>query len=95
MSSNNDIHSNLDGVLVEVLTASGCGRCQQARSLAREVITGLTDGRIRYRGWQGQVRAASSPHSQARQVPRDASGIFSFLPAVIKPRNRTVVSRLY
>lgn len=48
MRSNADIHKNPHGVLVEVLTASGCGRCQQARTLAQEVIAELGDGRIRY-----------------------------------------------
>lgn len=36
-------------VVVEVLTASGCSRCQQARALAREVIAELGDRRIHYR----------------------------------------------
>jgi glutaredoxin len=36
-------------VLVEVLTASGCSRCQKARALAREVIAELDDSRIHYR----------------------------------------------
>jgi len=36
-------------VVVEVLTASGCGRCQQARTLTRDVITELGDGRVAYR----------------------------------------------
>lgn len=36
-------------VVVEVLTASGCGRCQKASALAREVIGELGDGRIQYR----------------------------------------------
>jgi len=49
MSSNANTGGNRCNVLVEVLTASGCGRCQQIRSLAKEVITELDDGRIRYR----------------------------------------------
>lgn len=36
-------------VTVEVLTASGCGRCQKAKTLARGVIVGLDDNRVRYR----------------------------------------------
>lgn len=36
-------------VVVEVLTASGCGRCQQARALVRAAIDELGDGRIQYR----------------------------------------------
>lgn len=36
-------------VLVEVLTASGCGRCQQARSLAQETVAELNNARIQYR----------------------------------------------
>ncbi len=35
--------------LVEVLTASGCGRCQKAKSLAKEVIAELNDCRVCYR----------------------------------------------
>lgn len=49
MRSNLDIHSNPDGVLVEVLTASGCGRCQKIKSLAKEVIADLNDSRVCYR----------------------------------------------
>lgn len=36
-------------VVVEVLTASGCGRCQQAKALVKDVITELNDAGIRYR----------------------------------------------
>ena len=36
-------------VTVEVLTASGCGRCQKVKALAREVIAELGDSRVRYR----------------------------------------------
>ncbi|WP_372834396.1 thioredoxin family protein [Pontibacterium sp.] len=36
-------------VLVEVLTASGCGRCQKARSLAQETVAELNNARIQYR----------------------------------------------
>lgn len=49
MCSNTDTHSNPDGVLVEVLTASGCGRCQNTKSLAKEVIAELNDCRVHYR----------------------------------------------
>ena len=35
-------------VLVEVLTASGCGRCQQAKTLAQEVIADFTGANIEY-----------------------------------------------
>lgn len=34
---------------VEVLTASGCSRCQRAKALAKEVIAGLDDVRLQYR----------------------------------------------
>ena len=36
-------------VTVEILTASGCGRCAKAKTLVREAITELGDSRIRYR----------------------------------------------
>jgi len=36
-------------VVVEVLIASGCGRCQKARTLAKEAITELDDSRVHYR----------------------------------------------
>jgi thiol-disulfide isomerase/thioredoxin len=36
-------------VLVEVLTASGCGRCQKIKTLAKAVITELNDNRVSYR----------------------------------------------
>lgn len=36
-------------ILVEVLTASGCTRCQQAKLLAKAVIAELADPRIQYR----------------------------------------------
>lgn len=36
-------------VLVEVLTASGCSRCQQAKSLAKEAIAELDNVCIQYR----------------------------------------------
>lgn len=36
-------------VVVEVLTASGCSRCKQARTLAKEVIDELSDSRVHYR----------------------------------------------
>lgn len=36
-------------VLVEVLTASGCGRCQRAKALAHEVAAEFGEGRVRYR----------------------------------------------
>lgn len=35
--------------IVEVLTASGCGRCQKTRALAKEVIAELNDSRVCYR----------------------------------------------
>ena len=35
-------------VLVEVLTASGCGRCQKIKALAKAVIAELNDDRVRY-----------------------------------------------
>jgi len=35
--------------LVDVLTASGCGRCQQARALVKEVTEELADHAIQYR----------------------------------------------
>lgn len=38
-----------NGVLVEVLTASGCGRCQKARSLAQEAVAELNNARVQYR----------------------------------------------
>lgn len=49
MRSNPDTHSNPDGVLVEVLTASDCGRCQKTKTLAKEVIAELNDSRVCYR----------------------------------------------
>lgn len=49
MNSNADTGSNQYRVLVEVLTASGCGHCQQTRSLAKVVIAELADERIHYR----------------------------------------------
>lgn len=36
-------------VLVEVLTAAGCGHCQKAKALARGVIRESGDASIRYR----------------------------------------------
>ncbi len=36
-------------VLVEVLTASGCGRCQKIKVLAKAVIAELYDDRVHYR----------------------------------------------
>ncbi len=36
-------------VLVEVLTASGCGRCQNTKSLAKELVAELDDDRLTYR----------------------------------------------
>tara|TARA_R110000823_G_scaffold41495_15_gene109381 strand:+ start:239 stop:517 length:279 start_codon:yes stop_codon:yes gene_type:complete len=36
-------------VVVEVLTASGCGRCQQARALTKDVVAELDERRISYR----------------------------------------------
>jgi glutaredoxin len=36
-------------VMVEILTASGCGRCAKAKTLIREAITELDDSRIQYR----------------------------------------------
>ncbi len=36
-------------VLVEVLTASGCSRCQRTKTLAKAVISELRDVRIQYR----------------------------------------------
>lgn len=41
----NDQHT----VVVEVLTASGCGHCQKAKTLAKETIAELGDNRIQYR----------------------------------------------
>jgi len=35
--------------LVEVLTASGCGRCQKAKDLAKTVIAELSGANIQYR----------------------------------------------
>lgn len=35
--------------LVEVLTASGCGRCLKTKTLARAVIAELNDSRVQYR----------------------------------------------
>jgi len=36
-------------VTVEVLTASGCSRCQKVKTLARDVVSELGDNRVRYR----------------------------------------------
>lgn len=36
-------------MFVEVLTASGCGRCQKTKTLAKEVIADLNDSRVSYR----------------------------------------------
>jgi thioredoxin 1 len=36
-------------IIVEVLTASGCGRCQMARTLTKAVIAELNDSRLFYR----------------------------------------------
>jgi len=36
-------------VVVNVLTATGCDRCQKARTLAKEAITELGDSRVHYR----------------------------------------------
>lgn len=36
-------------IFVEVLTASGCGRCQKTKTLAKEVIADLNDSRVSYR----------------------------------------------
>jgi thioredoxin 1 len=36
-------------VLVEMLTASGCGRCQKIKTLAKAVIAELNDNRVSYR----------------------------------------------
>ncbi len=36
-------------IVVEVLTASGCGRCQKVKSLAKAVIAELNDSRVHYR----------------------------------------------
>jgi thioredoxin len=38
-----------ESILVEVLTASGCGRCQQTKKLAKNVIAEFNDARIQYR----------------------------------------------
>ena len=34
---------------VEVLTASGCSRCQRAKALAKEVVAELDNDRLQYR----------------------------------------------
>jgi thiol-disulfide isomerase/thioredoxin len=34
---------------VELLTASGCGRCQKIKALAKAVIAELNDDRVRYK----------------------------------------------
>ena len=36
-------------VIVEILTASGCGRCQKAKALVKDVISELSDTNIQYR----------------------------------------------
>lgn len=36
-------------LIVEVLTASGCSRCQRTKTMAREVIAALDDDRLQYR----------------------------------------------
>lgn len=36
-------------VIVEVLTASGCGHCQKARALVKETIAELGDHQVQYR----------------------------------------------
>lgn len=36
-------------VIVEVLMASGCSRCQRLKALAREVIAGFDDKYVQYR----------------------------------------------
>lgn len=41
--------SESEHVLVEVLTASGCSRCQKAKDLAKKVIAELPDTAIQYR----------------------------------------------
>jgi len=38
-----------ESLLVEVLTASGCSRCQKAKSLAKAVIEELANSHVQYR----------------------------------------------
>ena len=42
------VETESQSVLVEVLTASGCGRCQKIKALTKEVIAELNDDRVRY-----------------------------------------------
>ncbi|HIO01529.1 MAG TPA: thioredoxin family protein [Alphaproteobacteria bacterium] len=42
------IETESQTVLVEVLTASGCGRCQKIKALAKAVIAELNDDRVEY-----------------------------------------------
>jgi glutaredoxin len=42
------IETESQSVLVEVLTASGCGRCQKIKALAKAVIAEMNDDRVRY-----------------------------------------------
>lgn len=42
------VETESQSVLVEVLTASGCGRCQKIKVLTKGVIAELNDDRVRY-----------------------------------------------
>lgn len=42
------VETESQSVLVEVLSASGCGRCQKIKALAKAVIAELSDDRVRY-----------------------------------------------
>lgn len=43
------VETESQSVLVGVLTASGCGRCQKIKALTKEVITELNDDRVSYK----------------------------------------------
>ena len=43
------VETESQSVLVEVLTASGCGRCQKIKVLTKAVIAELNDDRVRYK----------------------------------------------
>tara|TARA_R110002049_G_scaffold86358_4_gene219715 strand:- start:3787 stop:4086 length:300 start_codon:yes stop_codon:yes gene_type:complete len=81
---------------VEVLTASGCSRCQRAKALAKEVIAELDDDRLQYREINVVEEidyAVGLGLLSAPAIALNGELVFPYLPSALKLR-KAILERL-
>tara|TARA_R110002049_G_scaffold79063_1_gene201648 strand:- start:2363 stop:2662 length:300 start_codon:yes stop_codon:yes gene_type:complete len=83
-------------VTVEVLTTSGCNRCQRAKALAKEVVAELDDNRLQYREVNVVEEidyAVGLGLLSAPAIALNGELVFPFLPSALKLR-KAILERL-